>query len=138
MSAQVANTGIVGSTTRVMHPRMAVASASEFVDPMAGAFAPPSYGNPRYDDEADSFETPRRRRRYSPYQDQVVSFGGVLVSREVGATIMKEQAAQAARGGLAFGASDTERSVRIYEFNQSLMGVAEAVTDVGVTYAPAG
>jgi hypothetical protein len=129
MTAQVANTGIVGSTTRVMQPRIAVASANEFIDPTAGAFAPPSYGYPRC-------ETPRRRRRFNPYQDQVVSFGGVLVSREVGATIMKEQAALAARGGLAFG-NDAERSIRIYEFNQSLMGVAEAVTDIGVTYAPA-
>lgn len=135
MTAQVANTGIVGSTTRVMQPRVAVASANEFVDPIAGAFAPPSYGNPRYEDEADSFEMPRRRRRFNPYQDQVVSFGGVLVSREVGATIMKEQAALAARGGLAFG-NDAERSIRIYEFNQSLMGVAEAVTDTGITYGP--
>ena len=105
--------------------------------PSSGAFAPSSYDHPRYDDEADSFETPRRRQRYRPYQDHVVSFGGVLVSREVGATIMKEQAALAARGDLGFGAGDAERSIRIYEFNQSLMGVAEAVTDIGVSYAPA-
>lgn len=137
MTAQVANTGIVGSTARVLQPRVAVASSAEFIDPTAGAFAPPTYDHPRYYDDADSFETPRRRRRFSRYQDHVVSFGGVLVSREVGATIMKEQAALAARGGLPVAANDAERSIRIYEFNQSLMGVAEAVTDVGVTYAPA-
>ncbi len=45
---------------------------------------------------------------------------------------MKEQAAQAARGGFHFG-NDAERSIAIYEFNQSLMGVAEAVTDNGVS-----
>ena len=137
MSAQVANTGIVGSTSRVMQTRVPVASSSEYVDAASGAFAPTYYDRPRYDDEADSFETPRRRQRYSRYPDQVVSFGGVLVSREVGATIMKEQAALAARGGLAFGGNDAERSIRIYEFNQSLMGVAETLTDNGLTYAPA-
>ena len=137
MTAQVANTGIVGSTSRVMHPRAAMASSGEFIDPTSGAFAAASaYDHPRYDDDADSFETPRRRRQYSPYQDRVVRFGGVLVSREVGATIMKEQAALAACGGLGL-SGDPERSIRIYEFNQSLMGVAEAVTDVGISYAPA-
>src|SRR4051812_42510589 len=134
MTAQVANTGIVGSATRMAQPRMAVASSSEYVDAMQGAFAPPTYDQQRFDEDQDSFETPRRRRRYNPYQDQVVSFGGVLVSREVGATIMKEQAALAARGGL-HAANDAERSIAIYEFNQSLMGVAEAVTDIGVSHA---
>jgi hypothetical protein len=133
VTAQVANTGIVGSTSRIAPSRQAVASSSEFIDPMTGAFAPATHDQAsRFDDTDDNFETPRRRRRYNPYQDQVVSFGGVLVSREVGATIMKEQAAQAARGGFNFG-NDAERSIAIYEFNQSLMGVAEAVTDTGVS-----
>jgi hypothetical protein len=133
VTAQVANTGIVSSTSRIAPSRRAVASSSEFIDPMSGAFAPPTHDQAsRFDDTNDNFETPRRRQRYNPYQDQVVSFGGVLVSREVGATIMKEQAAQAARGGFNFG-NDAERSIAIYEFNQSLMGAAEAVTDNGVS-----
>lgn len=133
MTAQVANTGIVSAASRIAQARHAVASSSEFIDPMSGAFAPPTHDQAsRFDDTDDNFETPRRRRRYNPYQDQVVSFGGVLVSREVGATIMKEQAAQAARGGFNFG-NDAERSIAIYEFNQSLMGVAEAVTENGVS-----
>ncbi len=134
MTAQVANTGIVGSTSRVSQPRMSVASTTSYVDSMQGAYAPQTYDQPRYDEDQEGFETPRRRRRFSPYQDQVVSFGGVLVSREVGATIMKEQAALAARGGLP-SANDAERSIAIYEFNQSLMGVAEAVTDNGISHS---
>jgi hypothetical protein len=133
MTTQVANTSIVGSASRVSAPRQAVASSSDYVDSVAGAFAPPTHDQAsRFDDSEDSFETPRRRRRSNPYQDQVVSFGGVLVSREVGATIMKEQAAMAARGGFNFG-NDAERSIAIYEFNQSLMGQAETLTDNGIS-----
>ena len=133
MTAQVANTGIVGSASRIAPSRQAVASSSEFVDPISGAFAPPTHDQAsRFDDNNDDFESPKRRRRYNPYQDQVVSFGGVLVSREVGATIMKEQAAQATRGGFNFG-NDAERSIAIYEFNQSLMGAAETLSDNGIS-----
>jgi hypothetical protein len=133
VTAQVANTGIVGSASRIAPSRQIGASSSGFIDPMSGAFAPPTQDqSSRFDDSEESFERPRRRQRYNPYQDQVVSFGGVLVSREVGATIMKEQAAQGARGGLAFG-NDAERSIAIYEFNQSLMGAAETLTDNGIS-----
>jgi hypothetical protein len=135
MTAQVANTGIVGSPSRIAQPRHAVASASGYVDSMFGAFAPATHDQASlFNDGEGSFETPRRQRRYNPYQDQVVSFGGVLVSREVGATIMKEQAALAARGGLIF-PGDAERSIAIYEFNQSLVGVAEAVTDASISHS---
>ena len=129
-TAQVSNAGIVGSASRISTPRASSASGSEYVDPVAGAFAPPTQDQASRFDDADSLETPRRRQRYNPYHDQVVSFGGVLVSREVGATIMKEQAAVQARGGLNVG-NDAERSIAIYEFNQSLVGVAEAVPDDG-------
>jgi len=132
-TAQVVNSGIVGVTARVSQPRTSVASATQFVDPLSGAYAPPPRDQmPRYDDQADDFETPRRRRRGSAYQDSVVSFGGVLVSREVGANIMKEQASVRDRSHSLLGV-DAERSVRIYEFNQSLMGTAEVLTDIGVS-----
>lgn len=133
-TAQVVNSGIIGVTARVSQPRAAVASSVPFVDPLSGAYAPPARDQmPRYDDENDGFETPRRRRRSNGYQADVVSFGGVLVSREVGATIMKEQAATFARDGMSFGV-DAERSVRIYEFNQALMGTAEVLTETGLSH----
>ncbi len=132
-TAQVVNSGIVGATARVGQPRNAVASAAQFVDPLSGAYAPPPRDQmPRFDDGSDDFETPRRRRRGRGYQEDTVSFGGVLVSREVGATIMKEQAALQSRGHAPLGV-DAERSVRTYEYNQSLMGTPEVLTDIGIS-----
>ena len=126
--AQVVNTGIVGATPRVLQSRAGVASSSQYVDPLWGSFAPSAHDQaPGFDDGSESFETPRRRRRYGSTYDHVVSFGGVLVSREVGAAIMKEQIAQSSREPM-FMPVEAERSVAIYEFNQSLMGAAEPVT----------
>ncbi len=132
-TAQVANSGIVGPTARVSHARNAVASAQQFVDPLSGAYAPPARDHTAgFDDEAEDFGTPRRRRRNGgPFQDHVISFGGVLVSREVGATIMQAQAQRSARTSSPL-ASEAERGIAIYEFNQALMGVAEATSDVGL------
>lgn len=117
---------------RVSQPRNAVASLQQFVDPLSGAYAPPAHDQARGRNDLEDFDTtPRRRRRSAgPLLDHVVSFGGVLVSREVGTTIMQAQAAStsrpAARGGV-----EAERNIAIYEFNQALMGAAEVSTDVG-------
>ncbi len=133
-TAQVANTGIVGPAARVAQPRTAVASSMDFVDPLAGTYAPPTRDQTRgFDDEQEQFMNHRRRRRQSgPYQDRVVSFGGVLVSREVGTTIMQAQAASAARKSSPL-ATEAERGIAIYEFNQALMGAAEISTDIGIS-----
>ncbi len=131
-TAQVANSGIVGSTTRMAHARGAVASSMQFVDPLAEAYAPPARDQARNFDEDHEGGDFRRRRRSSPYQDHVVSFGGVLVSHEVGATIMKEQAATSLRGATPL-AAEAERGIAIYEFNQALMGAAEVSTDIGMS-----
>ena len=129
-TAQVVNSGIVGTASRLMQAR-GVASSMQFVDPLAEAYAPPARDQARnFDEEAEGGDF--RRRRRSGYQyDQVVSFGGVLVSREVGATIMQAQAAMAARNMSPL-AAEAERGIAIYEFNQALMGSAEVVTDVGL------
>ena len=137
-TAQVSNAGIVGASPRIPLHRNSVASAHEYVDSMGGTYAPP----PRdqwhpYDDDFGGFDTtPRRRGHHGPFQEQVVSFGGVLVSREVGATIMQAQASHAANVTPPF-AVETERGIAIYEFNQALMGVAQAITGVGYTSTPA-
>lgn len=134
-TAQVANTGIVGTAGRVMQPRHAVASSMDFVDPLAESYAPPARDNtPGFEDEQEAFAAPRRRRRQGgPFQDRVVSFGGVLVSREVGATIMQAQAAQTARSGAPLGAAEAERAITTYEFNQGLMGQSQAISDFAFT-----
>lgn len=130
-TAQVANSGIVGPASRVAQPRSSVASSTQFVDPLSGAYAPPARDQTQgFDDDQEEFSTPRRRQA-GPFQDQVVSFGGVLVSREVGATIMQAQAAQSLRS-LSPLAVEAERGIAIYEFNQALMGSADVSTDVGL------
>jgi hypothetical protein len=132
-TAQVANSGIVGLTSRISQPRNAVASSMQFVDPLSGAYAPPARDQAReFDDDQEHGDQYRRRRRSREYNDQVVSFGGVLVSREVGATIMQAQAAHGARTTAPF-AAEAERGIAIYEFNQALMGAAEVTTDVGLS-----
>ena len=60
----------------------------------------------------------------------MVSFGGVLVSREVGTTIMQAQATTASHVAPPF-AVEAERGVAIYEFNQALMGAAQVITNIG-------
>jgi len=131
-TAQVANTGITGAASRVAQPRYPVASLSEFVDPLAGAYAPPTRDQTTGFDDQEEFASPRRRRRQGgPFLDHVVSFGGVLVSREVGTTIMQAQAANSARIHSPM-AAEAERGIAIYEFNQALMGAAEVPTDVGL------
>lgn len=135
-TAQVANTGIVGTASRVMQPRHAVASSMDFVDPLSESYAPPARDHTSgFDDEQEAFfAAPRRRRRQSgPFQDRVVSFGGVLVSREVGATIMQAQAAQTARSGAPLGAAEAERGIAVYEHNQGLVGHTEIPSDFAFT-----
>jgi hypothetical protein len=133
-TAQVANSGMIGPAARISQQRMAVASLSDFVDPLSGAYAPPARDQtPGFDEEYDGFAQPRRRRRQSgPFQDQVVSFGGVLVSREVGTTIMQAQAASTLRKASPM-AVEAERGIAIYEFNQALMGGVQIAADVGMS-----
>ncbi len=133
MTAQVANAGIVGSAPRIALPRHGVSSAMEYVDSLGGTYAaPPQDQWNRFQDDGDDFETLPRRRGRGAFQDRVVSFGGVLVSREVGTMIMKEQAAHAARPSTPF-AVEAERGVAVYEFNQALMGVAQVMTNIGLS-----
>ncbi len=131
-TAQVANSGIVGSASRILQPRYAVASSAQFVDPLTGAYAPPpreqTYG---FDDDPEHFVEPRpRRRQGGPFQDRVVSFGGVLVSQEVGATIMQAQAANSFRSASP-SAVEAGRGIAVYEFNQALMGTPEPTANLG-------
>jgi hypothetical protein len=107
------------------------------VDSLGGAYAsPPRDQWHPFEDNSESFDTlPRRRGHRGPFQDQVVSFGGVLVSREVGATIMQAQASHTAHAPAPF-AAEAVRGVAIYEFNQALMGAAQVITNVGYSAGP--
>lgn len=138
-TAQVANSGIVGASPRIPLPRHAIASSFEYVDSLGGTHAsPPRDQWHRFEDDGESgFDTtPRRRGYHGQFQEHVVSFGGVLVSREVGTTIMQAQAAHTAHMAPPF-AVEAERGIAIYEFNQALMGAAQAITGIGYTSGPA-
>lgn len=134
-TAQVANAGMVGGGSRIALPRHAIASSMEYIDPVGGAYAaPPRDQWHRFEGQNDDFDThPRRRGYHGPFQEQVVSFGGVLVSREVGAAIMQEQATHTSHAVPPV-AAEAERGIAIYEFNQALMGAAQVVTNVGYNH----
>jgi hypothetical protein len=133
-TAQVVNTGIVSSAAARM-PLRASGSSTGFqsVDALEGSM--PSRARDQYmrfDDDNDDFDTSRSRRRPSgQFRDQVVSYGGVLVSREVGATIMQAQIASS-KVTSSPAAAEAERGIAVYEFNQALMGNPEVTTNIGL------
>ena len=121
MSATVANTALVGEAARIAR---AYASARPFVDGAQGAKFTAGREQASWFD-GDLRSEPGARQRRAEFQDQVISFGGVLVSLEVGSTIV---AAQALNGLRPTPPADAERQVANYEFVQSLVGPAVPVT----------
>jgi hypothetical protein len=120
MSAQVANATLVGSAARVA--RAYGASTRPQVDGTWGANAAPGRDQASaYGDDGGRWE-PGARARRAEFQDQVISFGGVLVSLDVGAAIVQ---AQASNGLYPTPPADAERQVANYEYAQSLVGPAE-------------
>lgn len=131
-TAQVANAGIANGPARIAQ-RFPVSASFEPVEPVSGSYAAPARDQtPRFADDGQGYDNHRRGSPFGPFQDRVVSFGGVLVSREVGTTIMQAQAASAARVALPV-AVEAERNVAVYEFNQALMGSAQVVTSIGLS-----
>jgi hypothetical protein len=125
MSAQVSNAAMVGSLARLNQARAMSATARQQVDGLEGTNAPPARDQQtRYDEYADRFEGPPARRRHGEFQDHVISFGGVLVSLEVGATIVETQALNHLIHPLP---AEAERQVANYEFVQSMAGPAEPI-----------
>jgi hypothetical protein len=123
MTAQVSNAALVGATARLT--RAYGATARQQVDSLEGATAAPGREQAQryYDDEGPRAE-PGARRRRGEFQDQVISFGGVLVSLEVGSAIVQ---AQALNGLYPPHAAEAERQVANYEFVQAMAGPAEPI-----------
>jgi hypothetical protein len=131
-TAQVTNAGISSGPTRVAR-RYPVEANFDPVEPVIGSYAAPARDQtPRYADDGQEFDNRRRNSSYGPFQDRVVSFGGVLVSQEVGTAVMHAQSAAASRGTLPV-AVEAERSVAAYEFNQALMDKAHVLTSIGLS-----
>ncbi|TAK98590.1 MAG: hypothetical protein EPO08_18715 [Rhodospirillaceae bacterium] len=124
MSAQVANVAMVGSAARLSRALSVAGSARQQVDGIGGSSAaPPRDGAQRYDGSSDRYDSGAARRNYGPLQDNLITFGGVLVSREVGATIVQLQAL----GSFPLPPVEAEKQIANYEFAQSLVGPAEAM-----------
>ena len=124
MSAHVVNaTSTAAAAGRVMRA-YGSASARQQVDGLESATAAPGreHAHRFYDDEDGTRLEPGQRRRRAEFQDHVSTFGGVLVSLEVGSTIMQ---AQALNGLAPRPPIEAERQVASYEFAQSLMGTPE-------------
>lgn len=120
MSAQVSNLTMVGSASRLSRA-LATAGAvrPQQVDGVDGSAAAPARDETGPSTGFDRYESGPSRRRPNVTADMVVSFGGVLISREVGATIMQAQATSANYSPLPI---EAERQIANYEFAQSLMG----------------
>lgn len=123
MSAHVSNLAMVGSAARLSRALAVAGSMRDQVDRLEGSSAAPAR------DEAgppgqDRYESGPSSRRPLLTADRVVSFGGVLVSREVGATIMQ---AQALNGSFVLPPIEAGRQIANYEFAQSLAGPPEVM-----------
>ncbi len=126
MTAQVANIALSGSSAR--YTRIGGASARQMVDGIEGSAAAFGRGRASQYVPFDSNDASRQ----GEFQDQVVSYGGVLVSLDVGTTIMQ---AQALNGLTPTAPGDAERQVANYEFTQSLSGSdASETTDSATPY----
>ena len=132
-TALVVNTTAASPAARVANARASVASSIHTVDAIdTESFAARGRDQAHPQDEREAFDSSHSRRRFSN-REQFASFGGVMVSRDVGTAIVQ---AQAALGGQSHVANphEAERQISIYEFNQSLMGAPEITTDVGVVH----
>jgi hypothetical protein len=124
MSAQVSNLALVGSAARLSRALAAAGSARQQVDSLEGSGAAPPRDQATQYDAYDRYDPGTRPRGYGFVRDHVVSFGGVLVSHEVGATMMQTQALN---GTFVLPPADAERQIAHYEFAQSLMGPPEVM-----------
>jgi len=131
-TALVASTSIAPATARVAQTRVGNSTGYEYIDALENSLgARPGDQAVRNDERwtdlhGEQQDLPRRR-------DRSVRFGGIFVTREIGTAIMQAQAQSQMLSGLSKSPHEAERNIRIYEFNQSLMGTPEAVTTAGIT-----
>lgn len=128
-TALVASTTIAPATAKVSSTRVGNATSFTYVDPLENSLgARPGDQSVRYDERWSDFDGAPKQ---SPNDDRSVRFGGILVSREVGATIMMAQAQSSLPKANSI--PEAEKQIRIYEFNQSLAGTPETATGVGLS-----
>jgi hypothetical protein len=133
-AAQVSNSTLMSPASRVAAARGSRMSSLESVETIDTQFATRGRDDFGRRDELDDFEAPRPRRLRGEFQQQVVRFSGVLLSREVGTTIVQAQVAATRQGAVTPSVGEAERNIAMYEFNQSLMGTPEVTTEIGMMH----
>lgn len=130
-TALVASTTLTPASAKVASTRVGNATSYTYVDPLETSLGTrPGDHSVRYDERWENLQDRQQQGHRRP-DDRSVRFGGIFVSREVGATIMQAQAQSLLPKAKSI--PEAEKQIRVYEFNQSLMGTPEAVTDVGVS-----
>lgn len=135
MSAgQVANSTMSSPVSRVAAARGSRTTTLQNVETIDTQFATRGRDDFGRQDEIDDFEAQPTRRRRGEFQEEVVRFSGVLLSREVGTTMMQAQATASRQAAGITPPSEAERNVAMYEFNQSLMGMPEPTSNFGIMH----
>ncbi len=133
-SAQVINTTMSSPASRVNYAQGSGQTTYESVESVSTNFA--TYGRDQFatEENLDNFEGPPQRRRRAAFQDQVVRFSGVLLSRDVGTTIVQAQAIMTRQGAGLMTTMQAERNVATYEDNQAMFGEPQVTTEIGVMH----
>lgn len=133
-AAQVSNATMLSPVARAAQARASVATRFDAVDSINTGLAARGRDGYSRQEEFDDFEAPQPRRRRGEFQEDVVRFSGVLLSREVGTTMMQAQATTSRIGPGSMSVHEAERHVSLYEYNQGLMGAPEVTTDNGLMH----
>ena len=129
-TALVSSSTLASATARIDATRAGNSTNLNYVDALDHSIgARPGDQALQYDERCSDL---RGHKRQNPGQqrDRSIRFGGIFVSREVGTTIMQAQAQASLPKSVSI--PEAEKQIRIYEFNQSLIGPPEAVTVVGL------
>ncbi|MBT4740807.1 MAG: hypothetical protein HN793_13410 [Rhodospirillaceae bacterium] len=130
-TALVSSTTLAPATARVSSVRVGDATSLAYVDALGTSVgARPGDQSVRYDERWSDLQQQHQQPGYGQQRDRTVRFGGIFVSREVGTAIMQAQA----QASLPKTSSipEAEKQIRVYEFNQSLVGTPQATTSIGI------
>lgn len=133
-TALVANATMISNAARAYGVRSSGATGFQSVDQIdTDSFAARSRDQARSRDDQDGSGLVRQPPRRATTFERAITFGGVMVSREVGTAIMQAQALLT-KTGVTIHPAEAERNVAIYESNQAMMGQPVVTTTVGIVH----
>ena len=133
-TALVANATMVSNAARAYGVRASAPTGYQPVEALdTDSLAARSRDQARGRDDQENPGYVRQPQRRGFGVERAISFGGVLVSREVGTAIMQAQALLTKTGATVHPA-EAEKNVAIYESNQALMGSPVVTTTIGVMH----